>query len=130
MPARATGAIIFKTFSLGEADRLFSFLGRASGRMRGVAAGARRIKNRYGSKLQLLAHVQVWYIEKETRDLVRIQQCEPLESFNKSQSDYFLSTGMAVVSEVAEIALPEREVSESMFCLILVPAQEQERTRE
>src|ERR1700732_3612612 len=112
MPARETEAIILKTFPLGEADRLVSFLGRATGRMRGVAAGARRIKNRYGSTLQLLSHVQVWYIEKETRDLVRIQQCEPLESFNKSQSDYFLSTGMAVVSEVAEIALPEREVSE------------------
>ena len=130
MPARETEAIILKTFPLGEADRLVSFLGRATGRMRGVAAGARRIKNRYGSTLQLLSHVQVWYIEKETRDLVRIQQCEPLESFNKSQSDYFLSTGMAVVSEVAEIALPEREVSEPMFRLILLTAQEIERTGE
>src|ERR1700732_4232275 len=103
---------------------------RACGRMRRVPAGARRIKNRYGSTLQLLSHVQVWYVEKETRDLVRIQQCEPLESFNKSQSDYFLSTGMAVVSEVTEIALPEREVSEPMFRLILLTAQEIERTGE
>src|SRR3984893_8788235 len=130
MPARKTEAIILKTFPLGEADRLVSFLGRASGRMRGVAAGARRINSRYGSTLQLLSHVQVWYIEKETRDLVRIQQCEPLESFNKSQSDYFLSTGMAVVSEVAEIALPEREVSDPIFRLILLTAQEIERTSE
>src|SRR6266481_10200247 len=45
MPARETEAIILKTFALGEADRLVSFLGRTSGRMRGVAAGARRIKN-------------------------------------------------------------------------------------
>src|SRR3979411_1414588 len=96
MPARETEAIILKTFPLGEADRLVSFLGRASGRMRGVAAGARRIKNRYGSTLQLLSHVQVWYVEKETRDLVRIQQCEPLESFNKSPRDYLPSPGRAV----------------------------------
>ncbi|MEQ1474591.1 MAG: DNA repair protein RecO, partial [Candidatus Acidiferrum sp.] len=128
MPARETEAIILKTFPLGEADRLVSFFGRASGRMRGVAAGARRIKNRYGSTLQLLSHVQLWYVEKETRDLVRIQQCEPLESFNKAQSDYSLSTGMAVVSEVAETVLPEREVSEAMFRLILLTAQEIERT--
>jgi len=130
MPARETEAIILKTFPLGEADRLVSFLGRSSGRMRGVAAGARRIKNRYGSTLQLLSHVQLWYVEKETRDLVRIQQCEPLASFNKAQSDYFLSTGMAVVSEVAETVLPEREVSEAMFRLILLSAQEIERTGE
>src|SRR6516164_9360833 len=111
MPARETEAIILKSFPLGEADLLVSFLGRSSGRMRGVAAGARRIKNRYGSTLEVLSHVQIWYVERETRDLVRIQQAELLESFHKAQSDYGLSTSLALVSEVAELVLPEREVS-------------------
>src|SRR5882762_10099652 len=128
MPARETEAIILKTFPLGEADRLVSFFGRSSGRMRGVAAGARRIKNRYGSTLEILSHVQIWYVEKETRDLVRIQQCELIESFNKSQSDYELSTGLAVVSEISEQVLPEHEVAEPMFRLILLAAREIERT--
>ncbi len=100
MPARETEAIILKTFPLGEADRLVSFLGRSSGRVRGVASGARRLKNRYGSTLEILSHVQIWYVEKETRELVRIQQAELLESFHKAQSDYGLSTGLAVISEV------------------------------
>jgi DNA repair protein RecO (recombination protein O) len=128
MPARETEAIILKTFALGEADRLVSFLGRNSGRVRGVAGGARRIKNRYGSTLEVLSHVQIWYVEKETRDLVRIQQCELLESFHKAQSDYALSTGLAVVSEISELVLPEHEVAESMFRLILLTAREIERT--
>jgi DNA repair protein RecO (recombination protein O) len=128
MPAREMEAIILKTFPLGEADRLVSFLGRASGRVRGVAAGARRVKNRYGSTLEILSHVQIWYVEKETRDLVRIQQCELLESFHKAQSDYQLSTGMAVVSETTELVLPEHEAAEPMFRLILLVAREIERT--
>jgi DNA repair protein RecO (recombination protein O) len=128
MPARETEAIILKTFPLGEADRLVSFLGRTSGRIRGVAGGARRLKNRYGSTLEVLSHVQLWYVEKETRDLVRIQQCELIESFNKAQSDYELSTGLAVVSEISELVLPEHEVAESMFRLILLVAREIERT--
>lgn len=127
MPARETEAIILKTFSLGEADRLVSFFGRSSGRMRGVAAGARRIKNRYGSSLELLSHVQLWYMEKETRDLVRIQQCELLESFHKSQSDYSLSTGLALVSEIAEQVLPEHEAADAMFRLLLLTVREIER---
>lgn len=127
MPARETEAIILKTFALGEADRLVSFLGRTSGRMRGVAAGARRIKNRYGSTLELLAHVQLWYVERETRDLVRIQQAELLESFNKAQSDYELSTSLALVSETVELVLPEHEPSEPMFRLILLTVREVER---
>ena len=128
MPARETEAIILKTFPLGEADRLVSFLGRTSGRIRGVAAGARRVKNRYGSTLEILSHVQIWYVERETRDLVRIQQCELLESFHTSQSDYELSTGLAVVSEVSEVVLPEHEAAEPMFRLILLVVREVERT--
>ncbi len=124
MPARETEAIILKTFPLGEADRLVSFFGRTSGRMRGVAGGARRLKNRYGSTLEVLSHVQIWYVEKETRDLVRIQQCDLLESFHKAQSDYGLSIGLAVVSEVSELVLPEHEAAESMFRLILLTVRE------
>ena len=127
MPARETEAIILKTFPLGEADRLVSFLGRSSGRMRGVAAGARRVKNRYGSTLEILSHTQLWYVERETRDLVRIQQAETLESFNRVQSDYELSTGFALISETTELVLPEHEVSEAMFRLILLTAREIER---
>ena len=128
MPARETEAIILKTFPLGEADRLVSFLGRSSGRIRGVASGARRLKNRYGSTLEVLSHVQIWYVERETRDLVRIQQADLLESFHKAQSDYGLSTGLAVVSEISELVLPEHEVSEPMFRLILLAVREIERT--
>ncbi len=69
MPARETEAIILKTFPLGEADRLVSFLGRSSGRVRGVASGARRL-----------------------------------------------------------LILPEHEVSEPMFRLVLLAAREVERT--
>jgi DNA repair protein RecO (recombination protein O) len=127
MPARETEAIILKTFSLGEADRLVSFFGRSSGRMRGVAAGARRLKNRYGSTLETLSHVQLWYVERETRDLVRIQQCELLESFHKAQSDYALSTGLAVISEVSEQVLPEHETAEAMFRLLLLAVREIEK---
>jgi DNA repair protein RecO (recombination protein O) len=128
MPARETEAIILRTFPLGEADRLVSFLGRASGRVRGVAGGARRVKNRYGSTLEVLSHVQIWYVEKETRELVRIQQCELLESFHKAQSNYELSTGLAVISEAAELVLPDHEVAEPMFRLILLAVREIERT--
>src|SRR5260221_2942051 len=104
MPARETEAIILKTFPLGEADRLVSFFGRTSGRLRGVASGARKVKNRYGSTLETLSHVQMWYVERETRDLVRIQQCDLLASCNRAQSDYGLRTSLATVCEVAELA--------------------------
>ncbi len=130
MPAQETEAIILKTFPLGEADRLVSFLSRSSGRMRGVAAGARRLKNRFGSALELLSRVQMGYIERETRDLVRIRQCDLLESFHAAQSEYTLATGLALVSEISELVLPEREPAVPMFRLILLVAREIERRKD
>jgi len=59
---------------------------------------------------------------------VRIQQCELLESFHKAQSNYELSTGLAVISEAAELVLPDHEVAEPMFRLILLAVREIERT--
>ena len=130
MPARETEAIILKTFPLGEADRLVSFLSRSAGRLRGVAAGARRLKNRFGSTLELLSHVEMTYTERETRELVRIQQCDLLESFHAAQSDYALSTALAIVSEVVELVLPEKEQSEATYRLILMTAREIERRKD
>jgi DNA repair protein RecO (recombination protein O) len=123
MPARETEAIILRGYPLGEADRLVSFLSRSAGKMRGVAAGARRLKNRFGATLETLSYVRMWYAERETRELVRIQQCELLESFLEAQQDYRLSLGLALVSETAEAALPEREASDAIFRLALATAR-------
>jgi DNA repair protein RecO (recombination protein O) len=123
MPARETEAIILRTFPLGEVDRLVSFLSRSAGKLRGVATGARRLRNRFGCALETLSYVKMWYLERETRELVRIQQCEMLESFLATQQEYDLSLGLAMVSEVTEAVLPEREPSDAVFRLALASAR-------
>jgi DNA repair protein RecO (recombination protein O) len=130
MPARETEAIILRSFPLGEADRLVSFLSRSAGKLRGVAAGARRLKNRFGSTLEILSYVKMWYVERETRELVRIRQCEMLESFLAAQQEYNLNLGLAMVSEVTEAVLPEREPSDAVFRLALTSARAMARERQ
>ena len=88
MPLKESEAIVLRTFPLGEGDRLVSFLDRQSGRVRGVARGARLPKSRFGSTLEMLAYIRIWYFERETRELVRINQCELIESFMDVQRDY------------------------------------------
>src|SRR5579862_6526375 len=107
MPIKESEAIVLRTFPLGEGDRLVSFLDRQAGRMRGVARGARLPKSRFGSTLELLAYIRIWYFERENRDLVRINQCELIESFMDVQADYESSTCLALVSEVTEAVLGE-----------------------
>lgn len=129
MPQRESEAIVLRSYSLGEADRLVSFLSRSMGRVRGVAAGARRPKSRFGASLEMLSHVRIWWHERETRDLVRISQCELLESFLGTQSDYDCSVALSLMSEVSELLLPEREASDPAFRLLLLVARAIEQSR-
>jgi DNA repair protein RecO (recombination protein O) len=127
MPLRESEAIVLRTFPLGEGDRLVSFLGRSTGRLRGVAQGARRPKSRFGSTLEPLSHIRIWYFERETRDLVRINQCELVHSFMEAQRDYNSTLALALVSEITEGVLPEREASDAAFRLVLLTASAIER---
>ena len=123
MPLKESEAIVLRTFPLGEGDRLVSFLDRQSGRMRGVARGARLPKSRFGSTLEMLAYIRIWYFERETRELVRINQCELIESFMDVQRDYSSAIGLALVSEITDSVLGEREVADAQFRLILLTAR-------
>jgi DNA repair protein RecO (recombination protein O) len=123
MPLKESEAIVLRTYPLGEGDRLVSFLDRQSGRIRGVARGARLPKSRFGSTLEVLAYIRIWYFERETRELVRLNQCELIESFMDVQRDYFSSVGLALVSEVTDSVLGEREAADAQFRLILLTAR-------
>ena len=124
MPLKESEAIVLRSFPLGEADRLVSFLSRTEGRLKGVARGARRTKSQFGSTLETLSHVRSWFYERETRDLVRISQCEMLESFYEAQKDYTKNLALALVSQIVELVLPEKEATDPVFRLILVVARE------
>lgn len=129
MPLHESEAIVLQSYPLGEADRLVSFLSRSMGRMRGVAAGARRPKSRFGSTLERLSHVRIWFYERETRELVRINQCEIVESFVDAFRDYDSSVGLSLFSEITQAVLPDREASDANFRLLLLCAQTVKRTR-
>jgi len=128
MPLRESEAIVLQSYPLGEADRLVSFLSRSIGRVRGVASGARRTKSRFGSTLERLSYVRIWFFEKETRELVRISQTELIESFLDAFRDYESGIGLAIISEVTEAVLPDREASDANFRLLLLTAQAVKRT--
>lgn len=119
MPLRDSEAIVLRTYPLGDADRLVSLLTRAHGRLKGVAQGARRPKSRFGATLEPLTHLRVWFYERENRELVRIRQCELVESFLGVQQDYRAGLALALMAEITEAVLPEREAQDAAFRLLL-----------
>ncbi len=75
-----TEALILRTYSLGESDRVVVFLTRDRGKKRGVAKNARQSRRRFGGALEPMTCGRVAYAERERRELVFINYVEPLRS--------------------------------------------------
>jgi len=80
MPLHTTDALILRTYKLGESDRIVVFLTRDRGKKRGVAKNARQSRRRFGGALEPMTTGRVGYVERERRDLVRLDYVEPVRS--------------------------------------------------
>ena len=120
MALHQSDSIILKTYPLGEADRIVSFFSRDHGKLRGVANGARRMKNRFGASLEPLAHSRIHFQEQENRDLVRIQSADLLDSPMKLFQDYDCAVCAARLIQLVDRFLPEHEPQDAVFRLVRV----------
>lgn len=114
-----TEAIVLRTYRLGESDKIVSMLTRQMGRIRAVAKGAVSRRGRYGAALEPLSYIRVWIYYRENRDLQGVGSAEIIESFFEMQKDYRIQVAGQFLAEVCERFLPDREVNERMFRLML-----------
>ena len=80
MKVHAADALILRTYRYGEADRIVVFLTIDQGKKRGVAKNASKSRKRFGGALEPFTRGRVHYVEREGRDLVRLDRIEPKRS--------------------------------------------------
>ena len=107
------------TYPLREADLIVSFFTRDQGKLRGVAKRARRLKSNFGSGLERLSHVRMFYFQRENRELVSLDTCELIQSQFELAGDYASGVALDFVAEVSEQLLPPAEPGERHFRLLL-----------
>ena len=114
----ASEAIVLRTFPLKEADLIVSFFTRDQGKLRGVANRVRKPKGGFGSSLERLSQVQIQFIARENRDLVRIEHCDLQHSQFELSRVYSTGLALDVMAEISEQMLPMAEVNEKYFRLM------------
>ncbi len=77
MPVHCADSLVLRTFAYGEADRIVVFLTADRGKKRGVAKNASRSRRRFGAALEPLTRGRATYVEREGRELVRLDRVEP-----------------------------------------------------
>ena len=118
MPAQASESFVLRTYPLREADLIVSFFTRDQGKLRGVARGAKRPKNSFGSGLERLSQVTMLYVARENRDLVNLNSCELMQSQFGILGDYAGCVALDYIAELSENLLPPAEPSEKFFRLL------------
>jgi DNA repair protein RecO (recombination protein O) len=109
---------VLETLELGEADLIVTLLGREAGKVRAVAPGARRSRRRFGGALEPLTRVAAEWVEREARDLHRLESVDCLRSFAAMQADPELQATCAVLVELTRTFGSEGQAEPADFRLI------------
>lgn len=94
-------AIVLRTYTLGEADRIVVLLTRAHGQVRAVAKGVRRATSRFGARLEPFSMVDIQLHAGRSLDVVT--QVEAIAPFSGAIcADYSVFTCASTMAEAAE----------------------------
>jgi len=115
-------AVVLKSHKLGEYDKIVTLFSREEGKLRGVAKGARKLKQRFGSAFEPLTHIRMEYFEKGSGDLVRIENVELIRSYFPFGGRAATVGALEGIAEIADGFAQERQASEPLFRLLLASA--------
>lgn len=118
MRRRHDECYVLETRELGEADLIVTLLAQSQGKIRGVAPAARRSRRRFGGVLEPLTLVRASWIEREGRELHRLESAECLRSFATMQGTPELQATCAVLAEVTRTFGHEGQADPTGFRLL------------
>ena len=108
-------AIVLRTRSFGESDKIVTFLSRDYGKVTGIAKGAKRSRRRFVNTLEPFSLVNLRFQERAQSSLVFVHACDWLQVFKN------LTTGLEKIAmasymvEITDELTREREESRSIF---------------
>jgi DNA repair protein RecO (recombination protein O) len=129
MRSHSTNALILRTYRYGEADRIVVFLTEDRGKKRGVAKNATKSRRRFGAALEPLTRGRVSYVERERRELVRLDRIDPQTSPLAAAAGRDAAVGALALGHAAYFAelvdewAPDNAPNERLFRLGAAMAQ-------
>ncbi|HEK85709.1 MAG: DNA repair protein RecO [Candidatus Saccharicenans sp.] len=123
MPVGQSEAIILRTQNFAEQDKLVVFFSRDRGLVKGLAKGARKFNNRFGSSLEPFSLVKIFYYQKEKQELVVISNCDLIESAFEQLRDFKTASFLAYLAELTEKFSPYEAKEELLYRLLIAVLQ-------
>ena len=119
MSVISTEAFVLRSYKLAEQDKIVVLFTKDRGKIRLVAKGARKIKNRFGAALELLTHIRILFHEKPNRELQVLDRAEILHSPLEKQPGLRLSYYLFYFAELINEFYPDHEKNAAAFKILL-----------
>jgi len=119
LPLIESEAIVLNSLKLGESDKLVTFYTRDRGKIKAVAKGARKLKNKFGSSLEPFSFNRLVVFDKNARFLYRLYQSDIIDSFLHLRSDYDKILIGSRFLVCLESLTPEGDPAPEIFDLLL-----------
>jgi len=113
-----TEALVLRTYNFGEADKIVVCLTHASGLIRAVAKGCRKLKSRFGAALEPFTLAKIVYYQKENQELVSLNQAEIIKSHFDLSGQAETLTGLAYMGDLIIEFSPPYEPNERLFRMV------------
>ena len=119
MPVQKTKAIVLGYHPLGEADRIVVFYTEDFGKVRAVARGARKVKNRLCGRLEILTYGDLVFFERIDKDLHIVNSFDIIEPFQGLREDLLKIAYCSYLAELIQQVGTEGEAEADIFDLTL-----------
>ena len=118
MPVQKTDAIVIRSFPLGEFDKIITFYTADFGKVKAVARGARRPKNRFRGSLELLNYGMLVFFERPNKDLQIINDFDLIDAFDGIKADFDRTAYGCYLAELVGAIESEQSVNQQVFHLL------------
>ncbi len=119
MPILESEAVVLRSYSLSDADRIFVLATREYGKVRVVGQGVKKPKSRMAGCLEPLTHLRARFFLREGTELWHLRQCESIHSYLGSNVSLEQFYGFSYVAELVQEYLEDHNPNPSLFRLLL-----------
>jgi DNA repair protein RecO (recombination protein O) len=113
-PSLRTEAVVLRSLRFGEADRILHLYTADRGRLGAIAKGARKVRSRFGGRLEPLSHVELM-LHVGRGELATVTGADLINAHAAAREDpYRLAVGL-VGAEATLRLFPEQERNERAF---------------
>ena len=124
-----TDAVVLKSMKYRDSSKIVTFYSRRFGKVKGIAKGARQMKNKFGAALEPLSAVSLILYKKDQRELQLISQCDLLETYKNIHSELDrMAVGLSIIELLNQLTHDE-EGNEVLYTLLVQSLDELERAQ-